>query len=249
MRLALVTGAAGGLGRAVAHRLAADGALVAVNDREPGPALDLLAAEVGGIAAPADVSDPGAVRRMVGDITGQAGTGVGVLVANAAYMTMAPLAEHDLSDWWRVVDVCLGGAFACVQAVLPGMRSRGGGRIVLVASEWGLIGWPGASAYSAAKAGLIALTKSLGRELGPDGITVNAIAPSVIDTGQLDVDARDAGVSPAEIRARYAARVPLGRIATPAEIAASVAFLADERMSSLTGQIVHVDGGATRARA
>jgi NAD(P)-dependent dehydrogenase (short-subunit alcohol dehydrogenase family) len=249
MRLSLVTGAAGGLGRAVARRFAADGDLVALNDREPGPELDRLAAELGGIAAPADVSDPGEVARMVGAVTAQAGTEVGVLVANAAYMTMAPFAAHDPDDWWRVVDVCLGGAFTCAQAVLPGMRARGGGRIVLVASEWGVIGWPGATAYSAAKAGLVALTKSLARELGPDGVTVNAIAPSVIDTGQLDVDARDAGVSREEIRARYAERVPLGRVATPEEIASSVAFLADPRMSSLTGQILHVNGGSTRARA
>ncbi len=245
MALALVTGALGGLGRAVARRLARDGMTVAVNDREPGPELDRLAAELGGVAAPADVADPDAVKAMVAALPEPAA----VLVANAAYMTMGPLAQHDPDDWWRVVDTNLGGAFACVQAVLPGMREREGGRIVLVSSEWGVIGWPGATAYSAAKAGIIALAKSLARELGPDGIAVNAIAPSVIDTPQLDVDAGDAGVSRAEMVARYARRVPLGRVASPDEVAAAVAFLADHRLPSLTGQIVHVDGGTTRARA
>ncbi|MFC7642961.1 SDR family NAD(P)-dependent oxidoreductase [Streptosporangium lutulentum] len=113
----------------------------------------------------------------------------------------------------------------------------------------GVIGWPGASAYAASKAGLISLAKTLGRELAPEGIAVNAIAPSVVDTPQLEVDARAAGVSPEEIRRRYAERVPLGRIATPEEIAAAVAHLADPRMSSLVGQVIHVNGGTTRARA
>ncbi|MCW2919393.1 MAG: NAD(P)-dependent dehydrogenase, short-chain alcohol dehydrogenase family [Actinomycetia bacterium] len=249
MRVALVTGATGGLGRAVAHRLAADGMTVAVNDRHAGPELDRLAAEVGGLTAPADVSDPDAVREMVADVTGRTGTEIGVLVANAAYMTMAPLAEHDLDDWWRIVDTNLGGAFTCVQAVVPGMQARGEGRIVLVASEWGVIGWPDATAYCAAKAGLISLAKTLGRELAPDGIGVNAIAPSVIDTPQLEADARAAGVSREEILKRYAARAPLGRVATPEEIAASIAFLADARLSALVGQILHVNGGTTRSRA
>jgi NAD(P)-dependent dehydrogenase (short-subunit alcohol dehydrogenase family) len=185
---------------------------------------------------------------MVADVTGCTGTEIAVLVSNAAYMTMAPLAEHDLDDWWRIVDTNLGGAFSCVQAVVPGMRVRGEGRIVLVSSEWGVIGWPDATAYSASKAGLIALTKTLGRELGPDGIGVNAITPSVIDTPQLAVDAQAAGVSLDQIRDRYAARVPLGRVATPEEIAASVAFLADPRLTTLVGQILHVDGGTTRSR-
>lgn len=245
MALALVTGALGGLGRATAHRLARDGMTVAVNDRIPTPELDALAVELGGMAAPADVSDPRAVRRMVSDL----GTPVDLLVANAAYMAMAPLDRHDPGDWWRVIDTNLGGTFACVQAVLPGMRERGAGRIVLVSSEWGVTGWPGATAYSAAKAGMISLAKSLARELGPDGIAVNAIAPSVIDTPQLEVDARDAGVSRAEILRRYAERVPLGRVATPEEVAAAVAFLADPRLGALTGQVVHVNGGTTRARA
>jgi NAD(P)-dependent dehydrogenase (short-subunit alcohol dehydrogenase family) len=248
MAVALVTGAGGGLGRAVARRLASDGHLVALSDRPGGPPIEELAAELDGIAAPADIADPLAVERMVERVEEEAGEQVGILVAGAAHMAMAPLAEHDLDDWWRIVDTNLGGAFACAQAVLPGMSERGGGRMVLIASEWGVIGWPNAGAYAASKAGLIALTKSLGRELGPLGIAVNAIAPSVIDTPQLEVDARDAGVPVEEIRTRYAARVPLGRIATPDEIASAVSFLTDARLPTLLGQILHINGGTTRTR-
>jgi 2-hydroxycyclohexanecarboxyl-CoA dehydrogenase len=248
MAVALITGAGGGLGRAIARRLASDGHLVALTDRPGGPPIDGLAAELGGVSAPADIADPQAVERMVETVEEEAGEPVGILVAGAAHMTMAPLHDHDLDDWWRIVDTNLGGTFACAQAVLPGMSERGGGRMILIASEWGVIGWPNASAYAASKAGIIALTKSLGRELGPLGIAVNAIAPSVIDTPQLEVDARDAGVPVEELKARYAQRVPLGRIATPDEIASAVAFLADARLPTLLGQILHINGGTTRTR-
>ncbi|MGI5323074.1 SDR family NAD(P)-dependent oxidoreductase [Actinomadura nitritigenes] len=248
MTLALVTGAGGGLGAAVARRLASQGHLVALNDRPDRPVGE-LAAELDGIAAPADVSDPDAVRDMVEHVERRTGDHIGILVANAAYSTLAPFAEHDLDDWWRVVDVNLGGTFACAQAVLPGMVERGGGRMVLVSSEWGVTGRPDATAHSASKAGIIALAKSLGRELAPLGIAVNAIAPSMIGARLMEVDAAAAGVTCEEIRARYAARVPLGRIAAPEEIAAAIAFLADDRLPALVGQILHVNGGTTRTRA
>ncbi|NDU72348.1 SDR family oxidoreductase [Actinomadura sp. DSM 109109] len=249
MTIALVTGAAGGLGTAVARRLAADGRVVALNDL-PGRDVSGLAAELNGVTVPADVSDPSAVAAMVAEVGRRTGGQIGLLVTCAARMAMAPFAGHEEVDgWWRTVDADLGGTFACAQAVLPGMVERGGGRMVFVASEWGVIGWPNASAYSASKAGIIALAKSLGRELAPLGIAVNAVAPSAIDTPRLQVDAAAAGVRVEEIRHRYAARVPLGRIATPEEIAGAVAFLADERLPTLVGQILHVNGGTTRSRA
>jgi NAD(P)-dependent dehydrogenase (short-subunit alcohol dehydrogenase family) len=243
-RVVLVTGAAQGMGAAHARRLAAAGARVVVNDRVPSAALDALAAEMGGVAAPADVSDAGAVRQLLQDIGD-----VDVLVANHAFMTMGPFEQHDLADWWRVVDTNLGGTFHLVQAVLPGMRRRGGGRIVVITSEWGVIGWPGASAYAASKAGLISLVKTLGRELAPEGILVNAIAPGVTDTPQLEVDARGAGVPLAEMHRRYATGIPLGRIGRPDEIAAAVALLSDFDLQAMAGQVVQVNGGSTRTRA
>ncbi|WP_347343627.1 SDR family NAD(P)-dependent oxidoreductase [Jatrophihabitans telluris] len=236
------------MGASHARRLAADGATVAVNDLTSSPALTALAGEIGGIAAPGDVSDPAEVQRLVAGVQAQLGP-VDVLVANHAYMSMAAFLDYDLADWWKVLDTNLGGTFHLIQAVLPGMRSRGGGRIVVVASEWGVIGWPQATAYAASKAGLIALVKTLGRELAPESIIVNAVAPGVTDTPQLEVDAHDAGVSLAEIHARYAAGIPLGRIGAPEEISGVVALLSDFRLSAMVGQVVQANGGSTRTRA
>lgn len=246
-RTALVTGAAQGIGRAIATRLSADGARVAVNDRVDSSALKELAEKTGGLPAPADVADRDEVAAAVGEIERVAG-GVDILVCNAAYMTMGSLLEHDEADWWKVVDTNLGGAFNCIQAVLPGMRRRGGGNIVIIASEWGVTGWPRATAYAASKAGLISLTKTLGRELARENILVNAIAPGVIDTPQLEVDAADAGVGLADMHAEYARGIPLGRIGTPAEIAATVSFLARRDVGAFVGQTVQMNGGTPRCR-
>nr|WP_222618296.1 SDR family oxidoreductase [Nakamurella sp. PAMC28650] len=247
-KVALVTGAAQGMGASHARRLAAAGAAVAVNDRVTSPELTALAVEIGGVAAPGDVSDRESVQHVVADVQARLGP-VDVLVANHAYMSMATLVEADAEDWWKVVDTNLGGTFHLVQAVLPGMRRRGSGRIVVVSSEWGVTGWPGATAYAASKAGLISLVKTLGRELAPEGIIVNAVAPGVTDTPQLEVDAREAGLGLAEMHAIYAAGIPLGRIAQPDEISAVVAFLADFRLSAIVGQVVQANGGSTRSRA
>ena len=247
-RVALVSGAAQGLGRTIATRLAAEGARVAVNDRRPSAELAALAEEIGGFAAVADVSDPGGVARMAGEVEEALGPPE-VLVANHAYMSMSPFVEHDPDDWWRNVDVNLTGTFLLLRAVLPGMRKLGRGRVVIIASEFGVVGWANASAYSASKTGLISLTKTLGRELGPEGILVNAIAPGIMDTPQLDVDALDAGVSPEEIRRRYAAESPSGRIGRTEEMAALAAFLASDSSSAFVGQILQPNGGTTRGLA
>jgi NAD(P)-dependent dehydrogenase (short-subunit alcohol dehydrogenase family) len=117
--------------------------------------------------------------------------------------------------------------------------------MVALSSEWGQIGWPRATAYSASKAGVISLTKALARQLGPSGITVNAVAPGAIDTPQLEVDAGDLGRSLAETKRLYASATPLGRIGRPEEVAATVAFLASEQAGSLTGQVLAPNGGTT----
>ena len=170
-------------------------------------------------------------------------------MANHAYMSMTPFLEHDPDDWWRNVDVNLSGTFFLVRSALPGMRELGGGRIVIIASEFGVVGWANASAYAASKMGLISFTKTLGRELGPENILVNAIAPGIMDTPQLDVDARDAGVSPEEIRRRYAAETPIGRIGRPEEIAALATFLTTDAAGAFVGQILQPNGGTTRGFA
>lgn len=245
--VALVTGATQGIGRAIATRLSADGYRVGVNGRSENQQLTDVVAAVGGFAVPADMSDPTAVTVAVAAAEQRHGP-ASVLVCNAAYMSMAPVTEHDETDWWKVVDTNLGGAFHTIQAVLPGMRRIGGGRIVVIASEWGVTGWPRATAYAASKAGLIALTKTLGHELARENIVVNAIAPGVINTPQLEVDAADAGVDLAEMHRRYAQDIPVGRIGQPSEIADAVALLASPLAGSFIGQTIQINGGTTRCR-
>jgi NAD(P)-dependent dehydrogenase (short-subunit alcohol dehydrogenase family) len=246
-RVALITGAAQGMGAAHARRLAAAGAVVAVNDIHDSAELTALADELGGVTVAGDVSDPVECARIAAEVVRHAGR-VDVLVANHAYMTMAPLLDHDDADWWKVVDTNLGGTFYLIQAVLPYLRAAGAGRIVVIASEWGVTGWPDATAYGAAKAGLISLVKTLGRELAPEHIVVNAVAPGVTDTPQLQVDADAAGVDLDSIHQHYALSIPLGRIGFPDEVAAAVELLSDFSMEAVVGQVISCNGGSTRSR-
>jgi 2-hydroxycyclohexanecarboxyl-CoA dehydrogenase len=247
-RVALITGAAQGLGHATALRLAADGFTVAVNDLTDDGRLTDLAERTGGLAFVADISDPVTGPAIVAAVASRVGP-VQVLVANAAAMAMSPFLEAKPDEWWHQIDVNLSGHFRIIQAVIPGMRALGHGRIVIITSGWGVIGHPNATAYAASKAGLIALTKGLGRELGPQGILTNAIAPSFIDTEQLRVDADDAGITLDEMRRVYSELIPVRRLARPEDIAAAVAFLAGPGSSAVVGQILQPNGGVTRTRA
>jgi NAD(P)-dependent dehydrogenase (short-subunit alcohol dehydrogenase family) len=232
--VALVTGAATGIGAATADLLEARGYAVARNH--------LPGQRVSGYSAEADVSDPAAVGRMVQNVTRDLGP-VSVLVANAAHMVMGGIGEVGTADFWRVIDTNLTGTFSCMRACAPAMAEQGFGRIVSVTSEWGLTGWPRASAYSASKAGIISLTKAVARELGPRGVTVNAVAPGIVDTPQLQVDADDAGLPLAGMLETYRSQVPLGRVGRPAEIAEVIAHLVSESAATITGQIISVNGG------
>ncbi|HEX3824820.1 MAG TPA: SDR family oxidoreductase [Mycobacteriales bacterium] len=247
-QVALVTGAAQGVGHATALRLASDGFRVVVNDISGDGRLDDLAERIGGIAVRADISEPAAALEIVETAADRLGP-VEVLVANAAAMAMSPFLEQAPDEWWRQIDVNLSGHFRLIQAVIPAMRALGRGRIVIVASGWGVIGHPNATAYAASKAGLIALTKGLGRELGPQGIVSNAIAPSYIDTEQLTVDADDLSISLDEMKEQYRELVPTHQLATAEQIAATVAFLAGPGSSAVIGQVLQPSGGVTRTRA
>jgi NAD(P)-dependent dehydrogenase (short-subunit alcohol dehydrogenase family) len=247
-RIALVTGATQGIGAAIARRLANEGATVAVNGLTHDERMSKVVVDIAGFPAAGDISDPDAVAKLVDDIETTRGP-IDILVCNAAYMTMAPFGDHDEEDWWKIIDTNLAGTFYLIQAVLPGMRRSGGGNIVIIASEWGVIGWPEATAYSASKAGLIALTKTLGRELAPENITVNAVAPGVIDTPQLQVDAENAKVSLAEMHEEYSRGIPIGRIGRADEIASAVALLARKELGAFVGQTIQINGGSTRCRA
>lgn len=245
---ALVTGAAGGLGLAQVSALAAHGARVVAHARRVTTELEALAERTAATPVIADLSAPDSCRSLVREAASVSGQ-LDVVVANHATMSMGPLVDADPAEWWRVVETNLLGTFAMVQEAARVMRSQGhGGRIIIISSEWGIIGWPEATAYAASKAGLISLVKCLGHELAPEGIFVNAIAPGVIDTPQLQVDADAAGVSLQDMRQQYASGIPLGRIGRPEEIAEAVAFLADPGLRAMVGQTVQLNGGSTRSR-
>jgi NAD(P)-dependent dehydrogenase (short-subunit alcohol dehydrogenase family) len=241
-RAALVTGAGQGIGRAIAERLAAEGARVAVNDLDPATA-EATAKVIGGIAVPFDCSDRAAVHAGFARAAAELGP-VELAVANHAFMTMAPfLAETD-ADWERTLRVNLQGALWVVQAAAAGMVAGGYGRIVCIASEWGLSGWPEAAAYTASKGGIVTLVRSACRDLGPRGIAINAIAPGVTATPQLQVDADAAGITYDEMVAVYAKDHPLGRIGRPEDIAATAAFLLSTPAGALVGQVLSPNGGS-----
>jgi NAD(P)-dependent dehydrogenase (short-subunit alcohol dehydrogenase family) len=242
-RVALVTGAGQGIGRAIAQRLAAEGARVAVNDLRPEAAAETAQA-VRGVAIPFDVADRAAVRSGRASVEERLGA-VELLVANHAHMTMAPVLDEDPANWRRILDVNVLGTAWLLEELGPGMAARGHGRIVVLASEWGLTGWPNATAYAASKGALVALVRSAALALAPRGVAVNAIAPGVTDTPQLDVDAADAGLTHEAMVRRYAGDVPLGRIGRPGDIAAVAAFLCSAPAEALVGQVLSPNGGTT----
>lgn len=243
-RVALVTGAAQGIGAVTARRLAADGATVVLNDLRETPVLTAFAQELQGVTAPADVSDHAAIAAAVARAEEQLGRPVDLLVANAALEQMGDFLEASEAEIFDQVDVNLTGTYASIQAVLPGMRRAGGGAIVVISSIWGITGWPRAAAYSASKAGTISLVKALGRELAPSGVRVNAIAPGVIDSPQIEVDAADAGMTLDELRSMYAERTALKRVGQPMEIASLTSFLLGPGAASYAGQVLQPNGGA-----
>jgi NAD(P)-dependent dehydrogenase (short-subunit alcohol dehydrogenase family) len=247
-QVALVTGATGGIGLAHTAAFRDAGADVFAHARKTSPALTALETQTGCHGVTRDLATPDECRALVRDVVNKAGR-LDILVANHATMSMAPLVEADPAEWWRVIDTNLLGTFALIQEAVRVMREQGtGGRIVVIVSEWGVIGWPDASAYAASKAGLISLVKCLGRELAPEGILVNAVAPGVIDTPQLNVDAEAAGVSLTEMHEIYAQDIPVGRIGNPREIAEAAVFLAHPQLTAMAGQILQVNGGSTRGR-
>lgn len=244
-KVALVTGAGQGIGRATAVRLAAEGAKVVVNDLDNHPQIGAVARETGGIALACDISDPARVVKMVNEIDAQLGP-VEILVANAAYMTMAPFLEQDPADWWRHINVNLSGHLCCIHAVLGGMRKLGCGRIIIASSMFGIEGWKNASAYGASKSGLTALGEALAAELRSQNIHVGIVHPGVIDTPQLQIDAEDLNLSLDEVKRMYAADIPMNRVGNPEEVAATIAFLAAEGGPIFSGQILQINGGQSR---
>jgi NAD(P)-dependent dehydrogenase (short-subunit alcohol dehydrogenase family) len=244
-RVCLVTGAAQGIGEGIVVRMADEGARVAVNARVDDERLRAVVRQTGGFPVAADIADPAAVRTMVATVEEGLGP-IEALVCNAARMTMKPFLEQSPEEWWQQIHINLSGHMDLISVVLPGMRRLGRGWIVLVSSLWGPIGWENATGYASTKSGLISLGRSLGRELAPEGIYVTVVAPGIIDTPQLQVDADDAGVPLEEMHAIYAKGIPAGRIGTAADIAGTVVFLCTGAAAGYVGQTLHPNGGEIR---
>ncbi len=239
-RVALVTGAGSGIGRAIAEKLAKDGESVVVNDLEEEAAREAVAriGEEGGraTAAPGDVSDPEDVRKVV-ETAREAYGPIEVLVSNAGFLQQQPFVDLTVEDFDRMISVHLRGTFLCIHAVLPEMLSAGRGIVVNIASQLGQIGAEGLAHYAAANAGIIGLTKSLAREVSAQGVRVNAVAPGPVNT-PLVIDNL-----PEEWREDKAAELPLGRFGEPHEVAETVSFLASDAAALYVGQTLGPNSG------
>lgn len=230
-KTALITGSSRGIGAAVARKLAAEGWDVVINYKESEDKALALAAELGCRAIRADVSDPAAVAQMFAQ-TGP----VGLLVCNAGICDYGLLTDLSPARWRELFAVNVDGAYHCCRAAIPGMVHEKAGCIVLISSVWGLYGASCEAAYSASKGALIALSKALAKELGPSGIRVNCVTPGVIDTDMLaQFDFAD--------KAALAEETPLGRLGRPEDVAELVGFLASDKASFLTAQVIGCDGG------
>ncbi|MGH2457731.1 MAG: 3-oxoacyl-[acyl-carrier-protein] reductase [Chloroflexota bacterium] len=236
----LITGASRGIGRAIALRFAQEGARIGINYLNNVEAAEATADDVSRLGAepfllPGDVSDPGTVAAAL-DALSQRWGRIDVLVNNAGIVRDTLILRMSDDDWDSVLRTNLRGAFLCTRAVLRPMLRQRAGRIINVASVSGLRGNAGQANYAASKAALIGLTKSVAREVASRGITVNAVAPGLIET---DITTN----MPEKARAALIEQIPLGRMGTIDEVANVVSFLASDQASYLTGQAIVVDGG------
>ncbi len=239
-RIALVTGASRGIGKAVALALAANGADVAVNYAGSAQAAEAVAEEIRAmgrkaLVVQADVSDAASVQQMMEKVTAEFGR-VDILVNNAGITRDGLLMRMKDEDWAAVLNTNLNGVYHCTKAVVKGMMKQRYGRIINMTSVVGVMGNAGQANYAASKAGVIGFTKSVAKELGSRGITVNALAPGYIESDMT------AGL-PEKVKEDMATAIPLGKMGQPADVAQAVVFLASDWASYITGQTLHVDGG------
>lgn len=234
-RVAVVTGGAQGIGRAVAERLIASGARVCLWDRDAA-LVAATAADLGATFQTVDQVDFAAVQTATG-ATETAMGGIDILIASAGIAgSNAPVADYPVAEWHQIIDINLNGVFHCCKAVLPGMQARGYGRIVTIASIAGKEGNPNAAAYSASKAGVIALTKSLGKETASQDIAVNCVTPAAARTRIFD--------QMAQSHIDYMlAKIPRARFLEVREAAAMIAWLVSAENSFTTGAVFDLSGG------
>ena len=243
-RVAVVTGGASGMGLATARRLAAQGDRVGILDID-GDAAERAAAEIraGGaqaIGVAVDVSDRASVDAATARVRAEYGP-ILVLVTSAGVAPFEKFLEISPESWQRTIDVNLTGTFHCAQAVVPDMLAAGWGRIVFISSSSAQQGAPRMVHYSASKGGVIAMSRSLAKELGPKGITVNNVPPSMVDTPMSRQSQADGNLPDT---AMLAARIPVGRVGTGEDIATAVAFLCSDDAGYVSGQTFGVNGGA-----
>jgi 2-hydroxycyclohexanecarboxyl-CoA dehydrogenase len=242
-RAALVTGAGAGIGRAIALRLAEEGARVAVTDLD-GARAGSVAKEAGpgAVALWLDVTDRKSVREAVARAEAELGP-LDILVNNAGWDRPEPFVHSSEETWERLIAINLMGVLNCTKAVLPGMMERGSGRIVSISSDAGRVGSSGEAVYAAAKAGIIGFSKTIAREAARHQINVNVVCPGPTDTPLL------AGIAAGNPRLTEALQraIPFGRLGKPEEVAAAVAFLVSDEAAFITGQTLSVSGGLTMA--
>ena len=246
-KVAIVTGAGFGIGRAIALRLAEEGCEVVVAELDPDRGsqaeAELRAATGRGLFVRTDVADESHVSAVVARTADEYGR-LDVLVNNAGVNFVRPTLETTLADWERVISVDLRGVFLCSREALQIMVPRGMGSIINISSVHSVQTLPGAAPYAAAKGGVSAMTKSMAIEFGPHGIRVNAVCPGLTST-QIWQDLRSASSNPQAIEAHWMSNIPLKRVQAPSEVGGVVAFLASDDASYITGTDIFTDGGMT----
>ncbi len=248
-RVALVTGGASGIGRAIARELASRGARVAVVDLD-GEAATAVAAELaGGLALRCDVADPAACEAAVARVGDELGP-VDILVNDAGLQHVSPIATFPIERWRYLIDVMLVAPFVLTRAVLPGMTARGWGRIINMGSIHSLVASPNKSAYTAAKHGILGLTRATALEVGAHGVTVNAICPAFVRTPLVERQMADLAATEGVALEDVVERVMLApaavrRLIEPEEVARYAAFLCSDDAASITGSAQVIDGGWT----
>ena len=224
-KTAIVTGGAAGIGAAIVQRFAQEGTRVIVFDLKGNPAVD--------------ITDYAQVKKAV-----EAAGAVDILVNNAGWDMFRPFLKSDPEFWQKIISINLLGAMNLMHCVLPGMVERGGGRVVNIASDAGRVGSSGEAPYSACKGGIIALTKTLAREMASKNIQLNVVCPGLTETNMLEQFMQGAG-NPDKLREAYRRAIPLGRLGKPEDLPGAVLFFASDDAAFITGQVLSVSGGLT----